>query len=299
MSTELQPNEAVAAQLQAALPGLTRDEALRFSRHVACAEPYVLGPDSLPRDGVPQGSLRAGQCPPGSVYPGVPHDYQVYVPAQCCEPAALLVCLDGTRYLGPEARVATVLDNLIATGDIPPVVAVFVEPGATGLGLPIYGGADNRSLEYDSTGDAYARFLLDELLPAAIEGLAIRSDPAWRAICGLSSGGHAALNAAWERPDAFGRVISHCGSFVALRGGHLLHAAVRRVQGKALRIFLQTGENDLDIVFGHWELANRQLAAALAYRGYEHQLVVGQGGHSLRHGGAIFPDALRWIWSET
>lgn len=295
----LQPNEAIAAHLQALLPGITRDEALRFSRHLACAEPYELGADSLPRESVPQGRLRAGECPPGNVYPGVPHTYQVYEPAQTDEPAALLVCLDGTRYLGPEARLATVLDNLIAAGALPPVVAVFVEPGASGPGLPLYGGSDNRSVEYDATGDAYARFLLDELLPAATAGLAIRTEPAWRAICGLSSGGHCALNVAWERPDAFGRVISHCGSFVALRGGHLLHAAVRREERKPLRVFLQTGENDLDVVFGHWALANRQLASALAYRGYEHRLVVGSGGHSLRHGGAILPDTLRWIWSET
>lgn len=296
----LRPNEDLAANLITALPGITRDEALRFSRHLSCAEPYALGLDSLPREGVPQGTLRAGQCRPGRIYPGVPHDFQVYVPAQyrANEPAALLVCLDGARYLGPEARLATVLDNLIAAGELPPVVAVFVEPGANGPGVPIYGGADNRSVEYDATGDAFARFLSDELLPAATEGLAIRSDPAWRALCGISSGGHAALNAAWERPEAFGRVISHCGSFVALRGGHQLHAAVRQAEARPLRVFLQTGEHDLDLVFGDWELANRQLASALAYRGYEHRLVIGRGGHSLRHGGAILPDTLRWIWSE-
>jgi enterochelin esterase-like enzyme len=298
-ATALPPNAAIAAHLQQLLPGITPDEALRFSRHLACAEPDVLGPDSLPRDGVPQGALRAGQCAPGRIYPGVAHDYRVYVPAQyrADEPAALLVCLDGARYLGPEAQVATVLDNLIAAGELPPVVAVFVEPGAGGPGLPIYGGSDNRSVEYDTPGDAFARFLLDELLPVATDGLALRSDPAWRAICGLSSGGHAALNLAFERPDAFGRVISHCGSFVALRGGHLLHATLRQSARKPLRVFLQTGAHDLDVVFGDWQLANRQLASALAYRGYEHRLVVGRGGHSLRHGGAIFPDTLRWIWS--
>jgi hypothetical protein len=32
--------------------------------------------------------------------------------------------------------------------------------------LPIYGGSDNRSIEYDTVSDAYARFLFDELLVA-------------------------------------------------------------------------------------------------------------------------------------
>lgn len=63
-------------------------------------------------------------------------------------------------------------------------------------------------------------------------------------------------------------------------------------------MFLQSGRFDLDITFGNWELANRTVAAALAYRGYEHQLVIGEGGHSLRHGGAIFHQTLEWLWKR-
>jgi enterochelin esterase family protein len=103
---------------------------------------------------------------------------------------------------------------------------------------------------------------------------------------------------AWERPDAFRKVVSHCGSFTNIRGGHQYPALIRRAAPKPLRVFLQTGERDLDLVFGHWPLANRELAAALAYHGYDHQLVVGEGGHTLKHGGAIFPDTLRWLWRD-
>ena len=209
-----------------------------------------------------------------------------------------MVFQDGGRYLGPEIDAPAVLDRLIAEGALPPTVAVFVDPGAQGPGLPIYGGRDNRSLEYDSVGDTYVRFLIEELLPEATEGLPISDDPTQRAIVGLSSGGACAFNAAWERPDAFGKVVSHCGSFVDIRGAHQLAQAVRHGPDKALKVFLQTGEHDLDIVFGDWVQANRTLASALAYRGIEHRLVVGRGGHSLRHGGAIFPDTLRWLWSE-
>lgn len=291
---------SLAAQLQAMLPGLSPDEAQRFASSLTCAEPYALGPDSLPQEGVPRGTLRSGQCPAGAIYPGTPHDYSVYVPTPYDgeQAVGLIVFQDGARYLGPEANTTTVLDKLIHAGAIPPVVAVFVEPGAIGPGLPIYGGPGNRSVEYDSPGDAYVRFLLEELLPLATEGLNITTDPAHRALCGLSSGGHCAFNAAWERPDAFGKVISHCGSFVALRGGNELAPLVRRTPRKPLKVFLQTGKNDLDIVFGNWPDANRQLAAALAYQGYEHQLVAGEGGHSLKHGGALLPDTLRWLWSS-
>jgi enterochelin esterase-like enzyme len=289
---------ALSAQLAVMLPGIPPQDLPRFAASLCAEEPSTLGPDALPQEGVPRGTLTAQRCAPGHVYPGVAHDYTLYVAAQVdpARPAALIVFQDGARYLGPEANAATVLDNLIARGDLPPLVAVFVEPGAEGPGLPIYGGSGNRSIEYDSLGDAYARFLIDELLPEATRGLNVSGDPAQRAICGLSSGGLCAFNVAWERPDAFGKVISHCGSFVDIRGGHALAPAVRRAERRNLRVFLETGEHDLNIVFGDWPNANRALASALAYRGYEHQLVVGQGGHSLRHGGALLPDTLRWLW---
>lgn len=288
----------LSAQLRAMAPGIPAEDLPRFAASLAAPEPCVLGADSQPRAGVPVGTLEARRAAPGRVYPGVAHDYTVYRPAllDAQRPAALMVFQDGARYLGPECQAATVLDNLIAEGALPPTVAVFVNPGAQGPGLPIYGGSDNRSIEYDSLGDAYARFLLDELLPQATHGLNISRAPDQRAIVGLSSGGACAFNVAWERPEAFGRVVSHCGSFVDIRGAHQLAPAVRRTARKLLRVFLQTGEHDLDIVFGRWVHANRELAAALAYRGYDHQLVVGQGGHSLRHGGALFPDTLRWLW---
>jgi hypothetical protein len=44
--------------------------------------------------------------------------------------------------------------------------------------------------------------------------------------------------------------------------------------------------------------ANLRVAAALAERGYDLRLVVGEGGHDANHAGAILPDALRWLWSE-
>jgi enterochelin esterase family protein len=288
------------ALLRVMLPGMPAEDQPRFAASISRDEPYAPGPDAQPRDDVPRGMLSAGTCAPGRIYPGVAHDYTLYVSAQvdAARPAALLVFQDGARYLGPEANAATVIDNLVAQGALPPAVAVFVQPGAAGPGLPIYGGSDNRSVEYDSLGDTYVRFLLEDLLPEATRGLHISTNPAQRAIVGLSSGGACAFNAAWERPDAFGKVVSHCGSFVDIRGAHQLAPAVRRGRAKALKVFLQTGEHDLNIVFGDWAQANRDLASALAYRGIEHRLEVGCGGHSLRHGGAILPDTLRWLWSE-
>jgi enterochelin esterase family protein len=290
----------LAAQLGLMLPGMPVADRGRFARALSVAEPYAPGPDARRREGVPAGRVVAHRHAGAGVWPGVERAFQAYVPARhdASRPANLMVFLDGARYLAADTNAAVVFDNLIHDGAIPPTVAVFVEPGETGPGLPIYGGHDNRSLEYDAIDGTNARFLVDELLPAALAGLAVTTDPRGRAICGLSSGGHAAFAAAWHRPDAFGNVVSHCGSFVDLRGGHAWPSVIRRSPRKPLRVFLQDGENDLDIVFGHWFHANRQMAAALAYAGYEHRFVAGNGGHSLKHGGALLPDTLRWLWGR-
>jgi len=290
------PESPLHAMLRQHMPGIPERDLDRFAGSLSVDEPYAAPPVD---DAAPSGTLSMRLHRSSTVYPGVERSYTVYVPQQYeGEETALMVFQDGARYLGPEANTARVLDSLIARGDIPPIVAVFGEAGETGPGLPLYGGVGNRSLEYDSGGDTYARFLLEELLPQALDGLRISHDPARRAIAGISSGGHCAFNAAWERPDAFGRVLSHCGSFVDIRGGHACAARVRREPVKPLRVFLQSGAHDLDILYGSWMLANRDLAAALAYRGYPHRLVLGEGGHSLRHGGAILADSLRWLWDD-
>jgi enterochelin esterase family protein len=101
---------------------------------------------------------------------------------------------------------------------------------------------------------------------------------------------------AWERPDAFRKVLSHIGSFADIRGGHNYPSLIRKQPVRPLRVFLQDGEADLDNDYGNWWLANLQMAAALRYRSYDYRFVGGSGGHDGVHGGAILPDSLRWLW---
>jgi enterochelin esterase family protein len=63
-------------------------------------------------------------------------------------------------------------------------------------------------------------------------------------------------------------------------------------------VFLPSGAKDCDVVFGNWPLANQEMAAALRYREYDYKFVFGEGGHSLKHGGAIFPETMRWLWRD-
>jgi enterochelin esterase-like enzyme len=269
------------------------------------ADDYQLGPDSQPQEGVPQGEVTAFKLANSHVFPGTVRDCWVYVPKQYdgSALACVMVFQDGGGFQGRNGgyRVPVVFDNLIHRKEMPVTVAVFANPGIVPAAddkaaLPRY----NRSFEYDGLSNRYARFVLEELLPEAQKrfGVKLTDDPAGRALCGASSGGSCSFTAAWERPDAFGKVISFIGSFTDLHGAHNYATMVRKREPKPIRVFLQDGSNDQDIYAGSWFLANNDLAAALRFAGYDVKYVVGDGGHSGRHGGAILPDALRWLWRD-
>jgi len=71
-----------------------------------------------------------------------------------------------------------------------------------------------------------------------------------------------------------------------------------QTEKKPLRVFLQAAARNVnwDAANLNWFSANLKFAAALTERGYDCRLVVGDGGHDPNHGGAILPDALRWLW---
>jgi enterochelin esterase family protein len=193
--------------------------------------------------------------------------------------------------------VPIVFDNLIHKREMPVTIGIFVNPGQRGETLPADPWrADNRSGEYDSLGEEYARLLIDEILPEVAKTYNLTQDPAMRAIGGASSGGIAAFTVAWERPDQFRKVVSHIGSFTNIRGGHVYPSLIRRSAVRPLRVFLQDGSNDLDNYAGNWPLANQQMAAALKFRDYDYRFEYGDGGHTHRHGGALLPETLRWLW---
>ena len=262
-------------------------------------EVYETHPDSRERPGVPKGTLK--QMPPweSKIFSGTKRDWWVYVPAQYKPetPAAVMVFQDG---LGPKDYVPTVFDNLIAEGDMPITVGIFIQPGT----LP--DGRANRSFEYDTLSDQYARFLLEEILPEVEKTVKLRHDAASRAISGASSGGICAFTVAWERPTEFSKVLSWIGSFTNIasgktvrEGGHNYEALVRKtLPRKPIRVFLQDGANDLDNANGNWPLANQTLAKSLAYAGYDYRFEYGHGFHNNRHGRAILPDSLRWLWRD-
>ena len=245
---------------------------------------YAYGPDSYPHPGVPRGAIHAHVW-------STDRPYWVYVPAQytASEPAALMVFQDGRMYMDPDGdvRVPVVFDNLIHRGEMPVTIGVFVDPGT-----------DSRNEEYDAFGDAYATFLLTEILPNVQERYAVTDDPDRWAVGGGSSGGSCAFTVAWTRPDRFRRVLCFLGSFAQIRGGNPYPELIRDTPTKPLRVFLQAATRDLnwDAAESNWFSANLRVAAALAERGYDFRFVLGDGGHDPNHCGTILPDALRWLW---
>lgn len=267
----------------------------------AAEDQYPPHPDSQVQPGVPKGELIKFEFSASKIFPGTTREVTVYVPKQYdgTKPACVYVNQDGVQWNAP-----VVFDNLIARGEIPVLIGVFVRPGvvkaANGqTALDRF----NRSYEYDGLGDSYARFLLEELLPAVEtkstgDGRAIRlsKSGADRAIGGSSSGAICAFTAAWERPDAFTRVFSAVGTYVGLRGGERYSTLLRKYEPKPIRVFLQGGSNDNNIYAGDWWMANQAMQRSLEFSGYDVRHVWGEGGHNGRHATSLFPDAIKWLW---
>ncbi len=243
---------------------------------------YEPGPDSVRRPGVVPG--RTTRLALGA------RSISVHVPAAIGpeDEVACMVFQDGGGFLDPDddLRAGIVLDNLVSSGAVPPMVGVFVDPG------------EDRNAEYDADDGAYADLLVDAVLPLVAEHVRLSPDPARRGLCGFSSGGNAALTAAWHRPDSFGKVLAFSASFPQMPGGNPYPRWVAAEPAKPLRVFLHVGARDLgwDESEHNWVAENLRTAAALVEQGYDARLVLGDGGHDSNHAGVLLPDALRWLW---
>ena len=267
---------------------------------------YKLGPDSQRQEGVPRGTITKHHWLESNIYPGTKRRYYIYVPAQYDkdQSAALMVFQDGHAYVSEygDFRAPIVFDNLIHRGELPVTICVFVDPGHQKDALPDKPGwkpdPENRRVEYDTLSDTYSKFLLEEILTEVEGKYNITDQPEGRAICGISSGGICAFTVAWQRPDQFGKVMSHVGSFTNILHGDTYPGLIRKTEMQAIRVYLQGGKYDLDNEYGSWPLANQQMYAALKYNNYDVKFDYGEGAHNGNHGGAMFPDALRWLWRD-
>jgi enterochelin esterase family protein len=286
--------------------------------------------DSVPHAEVAKGKLIGPLEFHSKIIANTVRRYWIYVPVgyDAGQPPNLLVFQDGQRAINPQGplNIPVVLDNLIAKGDIPKTIGVFITPG--NLGTAHYpdnlgtGNPNHRAPEYDALSDDYTRMLLDELLPEVAKSYKFTDDPKRRAIGGTSSGAICAFTVAWHRPDAFGNVISMIGSYTSIGyhpatadhamipGGDLYPGLIRREPIRPIKIFLQDGTADLNNQFGNWHLANEQMLSSLQWANanadsrkvpgarYDVRYEWGDGAHSDVHGGWLLPSILRWMFGK-
>ena len=228
------------------------------------------------------------------IFPGTVRDVTVFIPAQYdgSKPACVYVKTDGYN-----AREKTMMEQLIATKEMPVTIGVFVKPGS--LPAPMKGTQDrrNRCFEYDGITDDNVRFLVSELLPAVAKefDLKLSTDGNDRCISGGSSGGIAAFTAAWHQPESFSRVYAASGSWVAFRGGHEFPTMVRKFEAKPIRAYLTTGMRDMENAAGDWFLLDQEMDKALKFSGYDYQFRIIDGGHGAGYA-ENYLEAMAYLW---
>jgi enterochelin esterase-like enzyme len=262
---------------------------------------YHLGPDSQRKEGVPKGFVSKYEWQ-SKMYNNF-REFYVYVPAQydSSKPAALMVFQDGHAYVNDSGdfRMPVVYDNLIYQKKLPVTICLFVNPGHNTKDYPESRfRVSNRADEYDVLDDRYTVMLMDEIIPELKKKYNISNDPKMHGIGGLSSGAICAFTAAWEHPEYFHKVLSQIGSYTNIRGGNNYPFIIRKHKKKDIKIFMQDGSNDLNNEHGDWWLANLEMESALKFKGYEFKFEKGSGTHSGKHGGAILPESLIWLWSD-
>jgi enterochelin esterase-like enzyme len=202
------------------------------------------------------------------------------------KPLGLLIVLDGRTYTS-DVPGPTILDNLLAAGRIPPVVAVFIANPSP----------EARVLEL-SCHPPFAEFLGRELIPWVLRGYRVSSDPARTVIAGSSLGGLAAACAAMKYPEIFGTVLSISGSFYWKPPGETEPEGIARRLATGpklkLRFYLEAGlmEGRPRPETPSLLESNRHLRTVLRAKGYDVKYQEFNGGHSILNWRGSFANGL-------
>ena len=234
---------------------------------------------------------------------------QVYVPKQYVpgEPSPFIIGTDG-----PDHQLFTALDNLIAEGEVPVMIAISVGNGSGDA------QGSERGLEYDAMSGVYAEFIEQEILPLVESKCKVKltKDPNGRATIGGSSGGSCALIMAWYRPGWYHRVLTYSGTFINQQWPYnpeMPHGAwefhehlIPNSRKKPIRIWMEVGDRDLynpNVMRDNmhdWVVANENMAKVLAAKGYQYQFVFARNAPHVDHDvkAQTLPEALEWLWKD-
>ena len=234
--------------------------------------------------------------------------YYVFVPAEYQQghPAALMIFNDGYLYCAVNGKLGTttqdsmvhfnaptVIENLIASGEMPVTIAVCIFPGTTD-GHQVGGGDNGRGTQYDTANDQYGKFLREEFLPTEIlNKYTIVTDPDGWAMGGHSSGGIASMIATWFHNDRWHKAVTASPSYP--NAGGKFPNLYTTMPPKPMRLYHTAGTMDL----GGFRAANDNAAMILqtmsptVHDRYMQTMDVHYPPHAAM---ADFPNALRWLW---
>jgi enterochelin esterase family protein len=300
---------------------------------------HTPAPESIVQPGVPQGTIYRFtiDSKDSKIYPGIarvpdvrgtpdptdpvklivtnsqptPYTRQmtVYVPKQYVagSTAPFIVGADG-----PDNLLFTVLDNLIAQGKVPPMIAISIGNGSGDA------QGSQRGLEYDTMSGLYAEFVESEILPLVESkcNVKLTKDPNGRATTGGSSGGSCAFIMAWYHPELYHRVLTYSGTYINQQWPHnpeTPHGAwgfheniIAKNPKKPLRIWMEVGDQDffnpnaMRDNMHDWVVANENMAKVLAAKKYPYQFVFARNAKHVDGNvrKQTLPEALEWLWKD-
>ncbi|HEY0411211.1 MAG TPA: alpha/beta hydrolase-fold protein, partial [Candidatus Dormibacteraeota bacterium] len=112
------------------------------------------------------------------------------------------------NWIGDGAQLPQVLDQVIGTGELPPVIAVMPNGNGRALSDAEWGNSQR--------GDRVEDWLVSQAVPE-VDRHYRTLGAAYRGVAGLSSGGFGAVNLAMRHPDVFHWAASYSGYFDARR----------------------------------------------------------------------------------
>lgn len=209
--------------------------------------------------------------------------YRVYLPEDAQPESAypVLYLTDGQGYIS-RGHLPMLLDKMIATGEIEPVIAVFVDPRD-----PDNLRNNRRNAQFLCNRD-YLAFFTDELIPRIEKDYPAIAHRDGRTIMGLSFGG---LNAACF--GLFGyETFSNLGmQSPANHPVPKLLDVYEKMPLLPLRMFLTTGKPDDNTQ------ANRRFRSVLKNKGYELKYIEVRQGHNWDNWQPLLDDALEFFYS--
>ncbi|HMO84969.1 MAG TPA: alpha/beta hydrolase-fold protein, partial [Lacipirellulaceae bacterium] len=189
-----------------------------------------------------------------------------YDPQQSADLPTVYVT-DGHEYAADHlGGLMATLDNMIAAGQLQPIVAVFLDPRDPTT------GANRRMSEYVAN-DQFVRCVADELVPRIDAEYRTLAAPQGRTVLGTSLGGLASAYLGATRPEVFRQVIVQSPASFSALAPQVLEMFAAQPLAAQLQLFVTAG------TIGDGQGA-RELTAVLADGGYEYGLLEVNQGHS-------------------